>query len=70
MGEIDALNASLSRANELVNLANLKLAHVKYDIALNRYELSVAKRNLTPAASRSRSASSRSTRPAGPRRSR
>ena len=47
MGEIDALNASLSRANELVNLANLKLAHVRSDIAQNRYELRVAKHNLT-----------------------
>ena len=37
---------SLDRSNELVNLANLKLAHVKHDIAVNRRELSVAKRNL------------------------
>jgi peptidoglycan DL-endopeptidase CwlO len=46
IAEINQLNVSLDRSNELVNLANLKLAHVKHDIAVNRRELSVAKRNL------------------------
>jgi peptidoglycan DL-endopeptidase CwlO len=44
--EIDGLNANLGRANELLNLANLKLAHVQRDIAENRHELRVAKQNL------------------------
>ena len=46
IAEINQLNVSLDRSNELVNLANLKLAHVKHDIAVNRRELAVAKRNL------------------------
>jgi len=46
MNEIDGLNASLNRADELVNLANLRLAHVQHDIKENRHELRVAKANL------------------------
>src|SRR4029077_14355835 len=46
IAEINQLNVSLDRSNELVNLANLKLAHVKHDIAVNRRALSVAKRIL------------------------
>ena len=46
VGEINALNASLSRSDELVNLANLKLAGVRQQIAMNRRELVIAKRNL------------------------
>jgi cell wall-associated NlpC family hydrolase len=46
LAEVNQLNASLDRSDELVNLANLKLAQVKRDIALNRHELTIAKRNL------------------------
>ena len=42
IGQINELNASLDRADELVNLANLKLAQVKHDIAVNRRELVIA----------------------------
>jgi cell wall-associated NlpC family hydrolase len=44
--EINALNANLSRADELLNLANLKLTQVKRDIRENRRELRIAKQNL------------------------
>jgi cell wall-associated NlpC family hydrolase len=47
VSQINELNASLSRSGELVNLANLKLARVKSDIAQNRRALRVAKHNLT-----------------------
>src|SRR5581483_6934780 len=40
------LNANLDRADELMNLANLKLATVQRDISVNRRELAIAKRNL------------------------
>src|SRR5205085_5150816 len=40
------LDASLSRADELLNLANLKLSHVQRDIKENRRELRIAKQNL------------------------
>jgi len=46
LNEVNGLNASLDRADELLNLANLRLAQVRRDIALNRYELRVARRNL------------------------
>jgi cell wall-associated NlpC family hydrolase len=46
VAEINQLNVSLDRSNELVNLANLRLAQVKHDIAVNRRELQIAKRNL------------------------
>jgi cell wall-associated NlpC family hydrolase len=46
VGQINELNASLSRSGELVNLANLKLARVQSDIAQNRRALRVAKHNL------------------------
>jgi cell wall-associated NlpC family hydrolase len=45
--QINGLNASLGRADELLNLANLRLTHVRHDIAVNRYELRVARHNLT-----------------------
>ena len=44
--EINGLNANLSRADELLNLANLKLTSVKRDIVENRRELRIAKANL------------------------
>ena len=39
LAQINELNASLDRSDELVNLANLKLAQVKRHIAMNRREL-------------------------------
>ena len=46
LGEINGLNANLSRADELLNLANLRLAHVRRDIVENSRELRIAKSNL------------------------
>jgi peptidoglycan DL-endopeptidase CwlO len=46
VAEIDGLNASLDRSDELVNLANLKLTTVRRDIQINRHELVVAQHNL------------------------
>jgi peptidoglycan DL-endopeptidase CwlO len=47
LGEIDQLDASLGRANERLNLANLKLDHVQRQIKENRHELRVAQHNLS-----------------------
>src|SRR5262249_27399348 len=44
--EINQLNASLDRSDELVNLANLKLEQVQRNIQLNRRELAIARHNL------------------------
>ena len=46
LSEVNSLDASLGRADELLNLANLRLTRVHRDIKTNRYELTVAKRNL------------------------
>ena len=46
LAQINQLNASLGRSDELVNLANLRLAQVRQSIALNRRELLIAQRNL------------------------
>jgi peptidoglycan DL-endopeptidase CwlO len=46
VAQINGLNSSLDRADELVNLANLKLARVQHDISTNRRELVIAKHNL------------------------
>jgi cell wall-associated NlpC family hydrolase len=46
VNEINGLNASLGRADELLNLANLKLEHVRRNIKENRHELQLAKLNL------------------------
>jgi cell wall-associated NlpC family hydrolase len=46
IAQINQLNVSLDRSNELVNLANLKLTEVRHEIAVNRHELKIAKRNL------------------------
>jgi cell wall-associated NlpC family hydrolase len=46
LGELNALNGSLDRSDELVNLANLRLASVRRDIATNRRELAIAKHDL------------------------
>jgi cell wall-associated NlpC family hydrolase len=47
LAQVNELNASLGRADELLNLANLRLTQVQRDIKTNRYELRVAKHNLT-----------------------
>jgi cell wall-associated NlpC family hydrolase len=46
LGEIGQLDDSLGRANERLNLANLKLAHVQAQMKENRRELGIAKLNL------------------------
>jgi len=46
LNEINGLDASLSRADERLNLANIRLAHVKREIKVNRHELRIAKSNL------------------------
>jgi cell wall-associated NlpC family hydrolase len=46
LNQINGLDASLGRADELVNLANLRLTHVRRDIKENRRELHIAKLNL------------------------
>jgi cell wall-associated NlpC family hydrolase len=46
LNEVNSLNANLGRADELLNLANLRLARVQREIKTNRYELRVAKQNL------------------------
>jgi peptidoglycan DL-endopeptidase CwlO len=46
LGEVNGLDASLGRADEMLNLANLRLTQVQRDIKTNRYELGVAKYNL------------------------
>jgi cell wall-associated NlpC family hydrolase len=45
--QVQALDVSLARADEQVNLANYKLSNVQQEIALNDRELRVAKHNLT-----------------------
>ena len=44
--EIQQLDQSLGRADERVDLANLRLAHVQYEQRVNRGELTVARANL------------------------
>jgi cell wall-associated NlpC family hydrolase len=46
LSQVNSLDASLGRADELLNLANLRLTQVQRDIKTNRYELKVAKTNL------------------------
>jgi cell wall-associated NlpC family hydrolase len=46
LNDINGLNANLSRADELLNLANIRLVHVQRDIKENRRELRIAKQNL------------------------
>jgi cell wall-associated NlpC family hydrolase len=46
LGEISQLDASLGRANERLNLANIQLAQVQGQIKVNRRELGIAKLNL------------------------
>ena len=44
--QIIQLDQSLGAADEKINLANLRLQHVKYEQKLNHRELIVARRNL------------------------
>ncbi len=44
--QIQQLDQSLGRADELINLANLRLTHVEYEQRINRRELGVARLNL------------------------
>jgi len=46
LGQIQQLDSSLERAIEAYNLANVKLAGIKRDLATNTHNLSVAKRSL------------------------
>jgi peptidoglycan DL-endopeptidase CwlO len=46
LAQINQLDVSLGRSDELANLANLRLAQVRQSIALNRRELLIAQRNL------------------------
>ena len=45
-GEIIQLDQSLSVADEQINLANLRLQHVREELRLNHHELTIARRNL------------------------
>ena len=47
LAQINQLNVSLDRSDELMNLANLKLQQVRHEIAINRRELVIATRNLS-----------------------
>jgi cell wall-associated NlpC family hydrolase len=55
LAEINQLNVGLDRADELANLANVRLQQVRAEMAFNRGELAIAERNL--AANRSAIAS-------------
>jgi len=44
--QVNTLDNELGRADELLNLANLKLGRVNHEMAINRHELRVAKQNL------------------------
>jgi peptidoglycan DL-endopeptidase CwlO len=44
--QIQQLDQNLGRADEQINLANLRLTHVEYEQKVNRHELVVAKNNL------------------------
>jgi cell wall-associated NlpC family hydrolase len=46
LGEIQQLDSSLERAVEAYNLANVKLEHIRRDLAANTHNLSVAKHSL------------------------
>jgi len=52
LGEINQLDISLGRAVEAYDAATLKLNHIKRDIGENRYEMGVAKGNLSKATGR------------------
>jgi peptidoglycan DL-endopeptidase CwlO len=46
LGQIQQLDSSLERAVEAYNLANLKLARIKRDLAMNAHRLAIARRSL------------------------
>jgi peptidoglycan DL-endopeptidase CwlO len=46
LGQIQQLDSSLERAVEAYNLANLKLARIKRDLATNAHRLAIARRSL------------------------
>jgi cell wall-associated NlpC family hydrolase len=46
LAQVQQLDTSLGRADERVNLANIRLAQVQHDLVVNRRELIVAKHNL------------------------
>ncbi len=46
LGQIQQLDSSLERAIEAYDLANVKLAHVKHDLATNTHNLQIAKKSL------------------------
>jgi len=46
LAQVDALSVSLDIANERLNFANVKLAHVQSDMLVNRREIKVARHNL------------------------
>ena len=52
MGQIQQLDGSLERAVEAYNLANVKLARIRHDLADNTTALAVAKKSLTHAQTR------------------
>jgi cell wall-associated NlpC family hydrolase len=52
MGQIQQLDASLERAVEAYNLANVKLARIKHDLTNNTQALAVAKKSLANAQTR------------------
>jgi cell wall-associated NlpC family hydrolase len=49
MTQIQQLDSSLERAIEAYDLANVKLAHIKHDLATNTHNLGVAKKSLKTA---------------------
>jgi peptidoglycan DL-endopeptidase CwlO len=46
LGQIQQLDSSLERAVEAYDLANVKLAHIKHDLAQNTHSLAAAKQSL------------------------
>jgi cell wall-associated NlpC family hydrolase len=46
LGQVQQLDSSLERAVEAYDLANVKLSHIKHDLATNTHSLAVAKRSL------------------------
>ena len=49
LAQIQQLDSSLERAIEAYDLANVKLAHIKHDLATNTHDLTIAKKNLKSA---------------------
>ena len=52
LGEINQLDVSLGRAAEAYDAATVKLQHIRKELSDNRYEMGVAKGNLTKAEAR------------------